>query len=129
MKWALVLWGLALSTVLSALAWGAVLFFVNPENATGFEWALFLSTLLLALTGICSLGVLLLRRVLFGIDWALVRVGTSVRQGLFLAIFLVGLLLLVRAGWFAWWDAMLILGFLCLVDLFFLRKFRVKKSE
>lgn len=129
MKWALVLWGLALSTVLSALAWGAVLFFVNPENATGFEWALFLSTLLLALTGVCSLGVLLSRRVLFGIDWALMRVGTSVRQGLFLAIFLVGLLLLVRAGWFAWWDAMLLLGFLSLVDLFFLRKFRVKKSE
>ncbi|QQR77598.1 MAG: hypothetical protein IPJ67_00380 [Candidatus Moraniibacteriota bacterium] len=129
MKWALVLWGLVLSTILSALAWGAVLFFVSPENATGFEWALFLLSLLLVLTGTCSLGILLLRRMLFGIDWALMRVGTSVRQGLFLAIFFVGALLLVRAGWFVWWDAMLLFGFLFLVDLFFLRKFRVKKSE
>ncbi len=128
MKWALVLWGLVLSTILSALAWGAVLFFVNPENATGFEWALFLLSLLLVLAGFCSLGILLLRRMLLGIDQTLMRVGTSVRQGLLLAVFLVGALLLVRTGWFVWWDAMLLFGFLFLVDLFFLWKFRVKKS-
>ncbi len=129
MRWALVVWGLIISTMLSALAWGAVLFFVSPDDATGFEWAIFLSTLLLVLTGACSLFVLLVRRVFIGVDRALMRVGTSVRQGLFLAVFSLGILLLMRAEWLAWWDALLLFSFFFLIELFFLRKFRIKTSE
>ncbi len=129
MRWALVVWGLIISTMLSALAWGAVLFFVSPDDATGFEWAIFLSTLLLVLTGVCSLFVLLVRRVFIGVDRALMRVGTSVRQGLFLAVFSLGILLLMRAEWLAWWDALLLFSFFFLIELFFLRKFRIKTSE
>lgn len=129
MRWALVLWGLVLSTILSALAWGGVLFFVNPEDATGFEWTAFLATLLLVLAGTCSLAVLMARRVFFGIEYAVAHIGTSVRQGVFLALFCVGVLLLDRVRWLAWWDAALFFGFLFLIELFFLRKFRVKNTE
>lgn len=129
MRWALVLWGLVLSTVLSAFAWGAVLFFVNPEDATGFEWTAFIFTLLLVLTGSCSLLVLMARRMFFGIEYAVARIGTSVRQGVFLALFCVGVLFLARSGWLAWWDAALFFGFLFLIELFFLRTFRVKGIE
>ncbi len=129
MKWAFVSWGLVLSTLLSIFSWGMTLFFVNPENATVFEWGIFVGTLLLALMGVFSLGELVLRRALFGSDRALMRVGTSVRQGMFLSVFCVGALFLLRAGWFAWWDSVLFFGFLSLIEIFFLRTFRTKHTE
>lgn len=129
MKWAIVLWSLVASTLLSLLAWGTMLFFVSPENATVFEWALFVGTLFLVLTGVFAIGGLVLRRVLFGTEQTLMRVGTSIRQGMFLAIFCLGILFLLRAGWLAWWDAIFCFGFLFLIELFFLRTFRVKDIE
>lgn len=129
MKWAIVLWSLVASTLLSLLAWGTTLFFVSPENATVFEWALFVGTLFLVLTGVFAIGGLVLRRVLFGTEQTLMRVGTSIRQGMFLAIFCLGILFLLRAGWLAWWDVILCFGFLFLIELFFLRTFRVKDIE
>jgi len=129
MKWSLVLWGVISSTVLALLSWGAVLFFVSPENATAFEWTLFLSTLFLSLAGLCSIVTLVVRRMMVGNEHSLARVGTSVRQGSLLAVWCIGVLFLFRSGWFAWWDALFLFGFLFLVELFFLRKFRVKKGE
>ena len=129
MKWAIVLWSLVASTLLSLLAWAMTLFFVNPENATPFEWVLFVGTLFLVLSGVFALGELVLRRALLGIERAIRRVGTSVRQGMFLAAFCLGGLFLSRAGWLAWWDAILLFGFLFLIELFFLRTFRLKDTE
>lgn len=129
MKWAIVLWSLVVSTLLSLLAWGTTLFFVSPGNATVFEWVLFVGTLFLVLTGVFAIGGLVLRRVLFGTEQTLMRVGTSIRQGMFLAVFCLGILFLLRAGWLAWWDAIFCFGFLFLIELFFLRTFRVKDIE
>ncbi len=127
MKWSLVLWGVVSSTILVLLSWGAVLFFVSPDSATTFEWTLFLSTLFLSLAGACLTAMLLVRRMLFGSERALARLGTSVRQGVFLALFGIGVLFLRRADWLAWWDALFLFGFLFLIEIYFLRKFRVSK--
>ncbi len=124
MRWALVLWSLVSSTVLSALAWGAALFFVSPEDATGFEWTLFVFALVLFLSGIGALLGLLVRRAIFGVDGALSRIGGSIRQGIFLAVFCAAMLFLKRAGWLAWWDAAFVFAFLSLIEIFFLRTFR-----
>lgn len=126
MRWSLVLWGMVLGTVLSIFSWGSVLFFINPASATLFEWALFLATLFLSLAGLCSLVTLVIRRAVFGNERALSRVGTSIRQGAFLAVFCIGVLFLFRAGWFAWWNVFFLFGFLFLIELFFLRHFRIK---
>ncbi len=129
MRWSFVLFGGVLSTILAFLSWGTVLFFVNPENATPLEWLLFSTTLFLLLGGVCSLAVLLMRRMILGSERALLRVGTSVRQGILGAIFCMGVLFLLRAEWLVWWDALFLFGFLFLIELFFLRKFRIKKAE
>lgn len=126
MRWSLVLWGVVSGTILSIFSWGLALFFINPTSATLFEWTLFLATLFLSLAGICSLVTLVVRRMVFGSERALSRVGTSIRQGAFLAIFCIGVLFLFRARWFAWWDALFLFGFLFLIELFFLRHFRIK---
>lgn len=129
MKWSLALWGMIVSTILALLSWGAVIFVVNPEGATYFEWALFLLLLLLSLSGVCSITILLLRRIIGGVNHSIARIGTSVRQGFFLALFLLLALFLFRAGWFAWWSVLFVFGFLFLIELFFLRKFRMKGTE
>jgi hypothetical protein len=126
MKWSLVLWGMALGTILFLFSWGLVLFFVSPESATMFEWGLFVTTLFLSLAGLCFLLALVVRRMVFGSDRALSRIGTSVRQGMFLAVFGIGILFLRREGWLVWWDALFLFGFLFLIELFFLRKFRMR---
>lgn len=129
MKWSLALWGMIVSTMLALLSWGAVIFVVNPEGATPFEWTLFLLLLLFSLSGACSTIVLLLRRIIGGVDHSIARIGTSVRQGVFLALFLLLVAMLFRAGWFAWWNALFVFGFLFLIELFFLRKFRMKQEK
>ncbi len=127
MKWSAVLFWFILSTLIAFFSWGMVLFFVSPEDAGVFEWVMFSVTLFVSLLGFCSIGILLFRRILFGSERALGRLGTSVRQGSFLAIFLIGLGFLFRAGWLVWWVAVFLWGFLFLIELFFLRKFRKKK--
>lgn len=118
-----------LGTGIALLSWGMVLFFVSPESAGIFEWAIFLATSFLSLLGLSSIGILLLRRIFLGSEYALARLGTSARQGGFLALFFIGIAFLFRAGWLAWWVAVFLGGFLFLIELFFLRKFRKKKEE
>lgn len=128
MKWSLALWGMIVSTILALLSWGAVVFVVNPEGATLSEWTLFFFLLLLSLSGVCSTVILLLRRIIGGVDHSVARIGTSVRQGVFLALFLLLVALLFRVGWFVWWNVLFVFGFLFLIELFFLRKFQMKKE-
>ncbi len=53
MKWSLTLWGMATGTSFAVFAFGFVVFFTDPSNATPFEWGLFSLTLFLALAGFC----------------------------------------------------------------------------
>lgn len=129
MKWSAVLFWFALGTCIALLSWGMVLFFVSPEDAGAFEWAIFLATSFLSFLGLSSIGILFSRRIFLGSERALARLGTSTRQGGFLAIFLIGVALFFRAGWLTWWVAVFLGGFLFLIELFFLRKFRKKKEE
>lgn len=127
MRWSSVLFGFVFGSTMAIFSCVAILFFVDPDNATIFEWGMLVCTLFLAFFGLCTALSLLVRRMLFGADRSLERLGMSIRQGGFLATFCVGILFLSRQGWFVWWTGGFLFTFLFLLELFFVRKFRTKK--
>lgn len=130
MRLSFALSGVAASTLIALFGWGAALFSINPENATAFEWVLFLGPLFLSIFGASSIVFLLLWKLLSGNEMAEHRIGTSFREGLLAGCFLFLLLFLRKNGWLIWWDALLAVVPFLLIELFFLRrKDRSEKEE
>lgn len=128
MRWSSVLFGFVFGSMMAVLSCVAVIFFVDPDTATIFEWGMLVCTAFLAFFGFCAASLLLVRRMFLGKDRSLERLGRSIRQGGFLAVFCLSLLFLSREGWLMWWTGGILFAFLFLLELFFLRKFRIRKS-
>lgn len=95
---------MSLATGLAWLAWGIVIWNINPEDAGLGGLLLFYSTIGLGLIGIFSLFGLAYR-VFFsrkhGVMSRLVR--TSFRHAIFLSLTVVGTLILAAADYLRWW--------------------------
>jgi len=110
------------ATILCWLAFGLVIFFIDPITSgwvgiTFFYLALFFSVVgTLALLGFAV-------RILF---WKEVlpykHVGISLRQGLLFAILIICSLILAAQELFTWWSIILLIAGLGLLELFFLSR-------
>ena len=67
-------------------------------------------------------------RICLGKMRALDHVGESFRQGCLLAMFFVGILFLNRNKWLFWWNALFLLSFFVLIELYFFRRFLKEKE-
>lgn len=116
------IWGIRFVTLVSVAAFGLVINFVDPD-ATGLVGkVLFYLSLFFALSGILNLFFLWLRRKFMGIEMASMSVGLSFRQGNLLALFAVGLLIMQSFRVLVWWDGLLLLVGIFLVELYFLSR-------
>lgn len=110
--------GMTISTVFCWGAWLATLFGVNPYKADKFTFALFFVTLFFALVGTFTLiGFLIRIRVSEG-QMVFSNVASSFRQAFFISLAAIGLLLLQTARVLTWWDGILLVAAILLLELY-----------
>lgn len=115
-------------TLICWLIWALVLFFVNPKETGLIGFILFYFSLFLATLGVFSLlGFIIRARRKKGPVFKQVEV--SFRQGTWLSLFLIGLMILQGIGLLRWWNSLLFLIFLIFLELFFLSSRKQYKIE
>jgi hypothetical protein len=116
------IWVMRLMTLISAVALAFFVVRVNPE-APGF-WAkpIFFLLIFLVLGGFFNLILLRLRKGMMDLETELSNTSLSFRQGALLALFACGLLILQGFRILIWWDALLLLAGVFLIELYFLSR-------
>ena len=116
------IWGIRIINLISLCALSLVVYFVDPEKAGFFGLVAFYFALFFFLSGFLNLMLLWIRRLGLGSEAALSSLKLSFRQGILLATLLIGLLILQSFRALFWWDALLLVGAIFLVEMYFLSK-------
>ncbi len=117
MRFQTLLFGVRFFTLLSLGTWMGVFFSVDPESAGDPGAALFLGALFSFLTGFYTLVLVFLSRRFLGDASAALAFGASFRQGFLLALLSVSVLVLSRFGYLSWWNVLLALAAVLLLEL------------
>ena len=116
------IWAMRLLVLISFMALIAVLIYVDPE-ASGLPGKLVFYTALGSfLSGFLSLFMLFVRRKTLGEESAENNAGLSLRQGILLAILVIALLVLQSFRMLVWWDGLLVVAGIFLIELYFLSR-------
>lgn len=108
-------------TTAATVSWISVLVLVNPRSAGFLGVGMFIATLFLVIIGISSIVGLFIRTAVLRRDELIARaVGNSFRQGIFLAIFICGILLMKSGGALTPWILILFIAALTLIEFFFI---------
>ncbi len=117
------LWAIRMGTFLSIGAFVAVLFFIDPEAWGFLGKILFYFSLALALSGVFILFLTwLYLRLNRDLDNMSVILGASFRQGILLSALAVIILLLQSFRILTWWDGILVVAGMLLIELYFLTR-------
>lgn len=116
------IWGMRLFALVSLCGLGFVVFYVDPETAGIFGKIIFYLALFFSLSGIINLFLVFLRRKAAGNEAALAAVGLSFRQAVLLSVLTAGLLFLQSLRALVWWDGLLLVAGVFLVELYFLSR-------
>ena len=115
------LWGMRVSTVFALVGWGFVLNHIDPEKTGPIGQLLFYASTFLALSGIFILFLTWLRRkAIRDEEEVLAGMGMSFRQGALLSLLSVSLLFLQSMRMLTWWDGLLVVAGIFLIELYFL---------
>ncbi|HRY82353.1 MAG TPA: hypothetical protein P5232_01415 [Candidatus Moranbacteria bacterium] len=116
------IWGMRVITLFSLLALGAVIIFVDPEGSGAIGIFLFYLATFFVLSGIFNLFLLFVRRKLLGSELAAKNIELSFRQGMLIAIMILGIMILQSFRVLIWWDALLVVAGVFLIELYFLSR-------
>lgn len=108
-----------IATIICWLAFALVVFTIDPTQATISGFALFYSGLLLSLTGLLALIGLIFRGHLTGESPAK-KVTTSFRQAIWFSCLIAFFLFLQSQRLLHWWNLVLFVLFLVLLEFFFI---------
>jgi hypothetical protein len=112
------LFGISLSALLSTTSLLVVIFRVSPITAPGYAIPAFFISLFLALSSIGTLLFYTMWRFIPLHSWDMGKVlGISVRQGVFLGIATVIMILFHLLGLLTWWIGVMIYGVFVLIEL------------
>jgi hypothetical protein len=114
------LWGMRIITVAMLAVWGSVVYFVDPNISGVMGEIIFFTSLLLAMSGVCILFLNWIKRLFFGKEEIVHHLGINFRQGILIAIAIIAILILQRLKFLIWWDALLVIGAIFLIELYFL---------
>lgn len=113
-----VLFGIALSAILSSLSLLIVLFRVSPLTAPGHALPAFFVTLFLSVSSIGALILFFIWKYLPVHSWDLAKlVSISLRQGVMLGLGTIFLVLFHLLGLLTWWIAILIYAVFVLIEV------------
>jgi hypothetical protein len=113
------------STIFVFIVLVSFVFFTNPDDfALGSSLAFIIFYLLffLVMTGLSVLILTWLWRKMSGNNLAVEELGMAVRQGGLIGILMTILLFFQQMGILIWWDALLIMGAILLVEFYFLSR-------
>ena len=117
------LWGMRIGTVASFAVLILVVRQMDPDSAGAVGQLLFYAATFLFLAGLLVLIFTWLRRKIGGSEEvALIYLGVSFRQGIFMALLAVLLLAAQEQRILTWWDSMLAVAGMLLVELYFLTR-------
>ncbi|MBM3256180.1 MAG: hypothetical protein FJZ04_01780 [Candidatus Moranbacteria bacterium] len=111
---------MATATMVAFMGWVLVLLYIDPTNSGYMGLILFYTTLFLGLVGLFTLFSFSLKRWIGNNEIIFAYVASSFRQGFFLAVIVVGLLVMQGARILNWWDALLFVGAVALLELYFI---------
>lgn len=114
--------GMRIISFLALAALGLIVFYVDPENSGLAGIGLFYLVVFFVLSSFFNLILLSIRRKILGSEAAVENVGLSFRQGALLALIGISLLILNSLDMLVWWDALLVVAGVFLVELYFLNK-------
>ncbi len=113
--------GIVLATALGWASWTLVLLKMSPFVSGNLALAFFYSSLILALTGAFSL-------LLYALRWGFAseetapHFGVTLREGFLLALMIAIALAFERLRVLTWWDALLLLAIVLLLEFYFLAR-------
>ncbi|MFZ2975957.1 MAG: hypothetical protein WA055_05020 [Candidatus Moraniibacteriota bacterium] len=116
------IWGIRIITLISLVALGAVIYYVDPENSGLIGILLFYLVAFFVLSGVFNLMLIFLRRKLLGNEMAVKNIDLSFRQGILLAVMIIAIMILQSYQMLIWWDALLVVAGVFLVELYFLSR-------
>jgi len=109
-----------LATIICWLAWGLVIFQVDPTASGFFGFLLFYLALFFALLGTLFLLTFFFRRIFNKLDLEYRIVAASFRQSFFFALVPVIILFLQSRSLLTWWNIILLIIALSALEFFFL---------
>lgn len=115
-------WGMVLLSLILLLAFYLVAKNVDPTKSGAAGKALFYLVLFFFLSGLFNLLLLGTRKTFLGSEMAVYGLGLSLRQGILLSILAVSLLILQSYRMLVWWDGLLVLAGVFLLELYFLSR-------
>lgn len=116
------LWGLRIGTAMSLIALCSVIFLTDPRDIGWLAFVLFYLTFFLTASGAGILFLTWLWRRTTKDVTTLGEIGMAIRQGVLLGIFVTALAGMQQARILVWWVALLVLGAVLLIELYFLTR-------
>lgn len=110
------------TTILCWIAWGLILFRIDPQAAGAMGRVAFFISLLFALTGTFSLIGLGLRLKFVREPVIFRQTSIAFRQGILLGCLLTGGLILQATGFLRWWNLIAYLLILTVIEFLFLSR-------
>lgn len=114
--------GMFLSTIVCWLAFGLILYYVNPYNSGALGLIAFYISLFFASIGTLTLIGFYLRVWFSKNEILFAHVNPSFRQAILLSIILVGSLVLQAFRLLTWWDGSLFVISIVLVEFYFISR-------
>lgn len=111
------LWGVRLFTLLSLAVWLCVVLLLDPSRTGWFGIGLFFLSLFAMLIGFSTLFMTWLYRKGLGDISAAHYLGAAFRQSSLLSVFFIGLVYLQYERWLVWWNALLLLSAMLLLEI------------
>ena len=113
---------MTLATLLCWAAFGLVIFYINPKNSGLIGFISFYLSLFLAMAGTASLVGFLVRAIFVKKEALFRYMGVSLRQAILFSVLLIFALLLLGNQLFRWWNVILLILALALLEFFFLTR-------
>ena len=111
-----------LISIISLAALAMVAVYIDPKNSGALGILLFYTIVFFMLGGFFNLFLIFARRKFLGNEMAALSVNLSFRQGMLLSAAAIGMLILQSFRMLAWWNALLVIAGVFLVELYFLSK-------
>lgn len=116
------IWGMSIITFFSAIALGGILVYIDPNTSGIIGKTLFFLVTFFVFSGVFNLILLRLRKGIINSKNIHTSISLSFRQGVLLAILVIGILLLQGMRLLVWWDTLLLVGGIFLIEVYFVLK-------
>jgi hypothetical protein len=116
------IWGIRIITLISLGACIFVIKSVDPDISGLIGKIIFYLSVFFFLSGLFNLILLGLRKKSIVIENVSANISLSFRQGILLALFCIGLLILQSFRMLVWWDGLLLLLGIFIIELYFVSR-------